>query len=48
MSTWSEEELRRIAATDDLHIAPLREDGRRTQSPDFARPQRKKESGDFA
>lgn len=27
MSTWSPEDLRRIAETDDLHIAPLREDG---------------------
>lgn len=25
--TWSKEELRRIAEADDLHIAPLREDG---------------------
>ena len=27
MSTWSEEELRRIAGADDLHISPFREDG---------------------
>lgn len=27
MTTWARDELRRIAATDDLHIAPLREDG---------------------
>jgi hypothetical protein len=27
MRTWSEEELGRIAATDDLHIAPFRDDG---------------------
>jgi hypothetical protein len=27
MSTWPEEELGRIASADDLHIAPLREDG---------------------
>jgi hypothetical protein len=27
MATWSQDELRRIAATDDLHIAPFREDG---------------------
>ncbi len=27
MSGWSPTELRQIAATDDLHIAPLREDG---------------------
>ncbi len=24
---WPEEELRRIAATDDLHVSPFREDG---------------------
>jgi hypothetical protein len=27
MSTWSKEELLRIAETDDLHISPFREDG---------------------
>ena len=27
MATWAKEELQKIAATDDLHIAPLREDG---------------------
>jgi hypothetical protein len=27
MSIWSNDELRRIAAADDLHVAPLREDG---------------------
>ena len=27
MSEWPRDELRRIAETDDLHIAPLREDG---------------------
>lgn len=27
MSKWSEEELRAIAGTDDLHISPFREDG---------------------
>lgn len=27
MSTWSENELNKIAAADDLHIAPFREDG---------------------
>lgn len=27
MTTWLQDELRRIAGTDDLHIAPLREDG---------------------
>lgn len=27
MMTWPEDELHRIAAADDLHIAPFREDG---------------------
>lgn len=27
MSGWAKEELRRIGETDDLHIAPLRDDG---------------------
>ena len=27
MSTWSKDELRRIAGADDLHISPFREDG---------------------
>jgi hypothetical protein len=27
MSTWPKDELRKIAEADDLHIAPLREDG---------------------
>jgi hypothetical protein len=27
LTTWSKEELRKIAAADDLHIAPFREDG---------------------
>jgi hypothetical protein len=27
MSTWSKDELERIAGTDDLHISPFREDG---------------------
>jgi hypothetical protein len=27
MATWNEDELRRIAASDDLHVAPFREDG---------------------
>ena len=27
MTTWREEELERIAQTDDLHIAPYRDDG---------------------
>lgn len=28
MTTWPKDELERIAATDDLHIAPFREDGK--------------------
>lgn len=27
MSTWLEDELRKIAEADDLHVSPLREDG---------------------
>jgi hypothetical protein len=27
MGTWPKDELRKIAETDDLHIAPLRDDG---------------------
>jgi len=27
MSTWTKDELKRIADTDDLHISPFREDG---------------------
>lgn len=27
MSTWSKDELRKIAEADDLHISPFREDG---------------------
>lgn len=27
MSVWTEDELKRIASTDDLHISPFREDG---------------------
>src|SRR2546426_2301996 len=27
MSTWSKDELSKIAQTDDLHISPFREDG---------------------
>ena len=30
MATWLKDELRRIAETDDLHIAPFREDGKHT------------------
>src|SRR5919204_2481113 len=33
MTKWSEEELRRIAATDDLHIAPYRDDGKTYGTP---------------
>ncbi|MGZ2377146.1 hypothetical protein ACVI3U_005112 [Sinorhizobium medicae] len=28
MNTWPKDELRQIAESDDLHIAPFREDGR--------------------
>jgi hypothetical protein len=28
MGTWQQEELERIAAVDDLHIAPFRDDGK--------------------
>ncbi|HTW47907.1 MAG TPA: DUF2255 family protein [Acidobacteriaceae bacterium] len=28
MTAWAKDELRRIAETDDLHVAPLREDGK--------------------
>ena len=28
MSEWSKEELNKIAATDDLHISPFRDDGK--------------------
>ncbi len=27
MSTWSKDELRKIAEADDLHVSPLRQDG---------------------
>ena len=27
MTTWSKDELRKVAEADDLHIAPLRDDG---------------------
>jgi hypothetical protein len=30
---WSKDELRKIAATDDLHVAPFREDGVRYGTP---------------
>ena len=32
-SRWSENELRRIAETDDLHISPFREDGKTCGTP---------------
>jgi hypothetical protein len=33
MSAWSNEELRKIAASDDLHISPFREDGKTYGTP---------------
>jgi hypothetical protein len=33
MSTWPKDELKRIAETDDLHISPLREDGKTYGTP---------------
>jgi hypothetical protein len=33
MSAWTENELKSIASTDDLHISPLREDGRTYGTP---------------
>jgi len=33
MSTWSKDELRKIAEADDLHIAPFREDGKTYGTP---------------
>lgn len=33
MSTWSKNELRKIAETDDLHISPFREDGKTFGTP---------------
>ena len=33
MTTWSENELRRIAETDDLHISPFREDSKTYGTP---------------
>jgi hypothetical protein len=33
MSTWSKDELRKIAEADDLHISPFREDGRTYGTP---------------
>ena len=33
MTTWPNDELQRIAATDDLHISPFREDGKTYGTP---------------
>lgn len=33
MSKWSEEDLRKIAETDDLHISPFRDDGKTYGTP---------------
>ncbi len=33
MTTWLKDELRRIAETDDLHIAPFRDDGKTYGTP---------------
>src|SRR5690349_8482633 len=33
MTTWSKEELRKIAEADDLHVAPFREDGKTYGTP---------------
>lgn len=33
MSAWTKDELRKIAETDDLHISPLREDGKTHGTP---------------
>ena len=33
MTAWAEEELRKIAETDDLHISPFREDGKTYGTP---------------
>ena len=33
MSTWSKNELQKIAETDDLHISPFREDGKTYGTP---------------
>jgi hypothetical protein len=33
MSAWQKQELAKIATTDDLHISPLREDGRTYGTP---------------
>lgn len=33
MSNWTEAELKKIAAADDLHVSPLREDGKTYGTP---------------
>jgi hypothetical protein len=33
MNTWAKDELKKIAETDDLHISPLREDGKTYGTP---------------
>ena len=33
MTAWTEDELNRIAASDDLHVAPFREDGKTYGTP---------------
>jgi len=33
MTAWSKPELHKIAAADDLHIAPLRDDGKTYGTP---------------
>ena len=35
MSTWSKDELLKIAEADDLHILPFREDGMTYGTPDL-------------
>jgi hypothetical protein len=33
LATWSKDELRKIAETDDLHVSPFREDGKTYGTP---------------
>jgi hypothetical protein len=33
MTAWTQEQLQKIAASDDLHVAPFREDGATTGTP---------------
>jgi hypothetical protein len=33
MTTWSNDELRKVAEADDLHISPFREDGKTYGTP---------------